>query len=327
MIPGFEVLAELGRGGMGVVYKARQLDLGREVAIKMVLAGAHASQETLIRFQIEAEAVARLDHENIVKVYQIGAHDGCPFFTLEYLSGGSLAEKFGHQPQPQHDAAQMVAILAAAMHRAHTHGIVHRDLKPSNILLSADGIPKIADFGLAKRFQEEGHTALGATLGTPGYLSPEQARGDNNAGPGTDIYALGAILYEMLTGHPPFTGSSPTDIILRVLRDPVISPAYHRPGISRDIETICMKCLEKEPAKRYASAAELSQDLRNFLEGRPVAARPVGPVVHALKWTRRHPTATVLLGALAAAIGASVWGGVWYAQDQRRRTQAPPRGP
>jgi eukaryotic-like serine/threonine-protein kinase len=320
-IPGFEILAELGRGGMGVVYKARQLDLGREVAIKMVLAGAHATRETLIRFQIEAEAVARLDHENIVKIYQIGAQDGFPFFTLEYLPGGTLAEKFARKPQPQQEAARTISVLASAMHRAHTQGVVHRDLKPANILLSADGIPKIADFGLAKRFQEEGHTALGATLGTPGYLSPEQARGDNNTGPATDIYALGAILYEMLTGRTPFTGSSPTDIILRVLRDEVVSPAYHRPGISRDLETICLKCLQKEPAKRYVSAADLAQDLRNFLEGRTVTARPVGPLVRSWKWTRRHPTATVLLAALAAALAASVWGGVWYAQDQRHQAE------
>ena len=238
---------------MGVVYKARHRPLNRIVALKMVLDGKHAHAEYRERFRIEAEAVARLRHPNIIQIYDLGEAHGCPFVTLELLEGGSLADRLRGTTQPSRAAAELVATLALAMHAAHRAGIVHRDLKPSNVLFDHDGTPKITDFGLAKRLEvEDGHTQTGQIMGTPSYMAPEQAQGDvRQIGPPADIYALGALLYEMLTGRPPFKGSSVMETLHQVIYDDVVPPSRIEPRIARDLETICLKCLHKEQPKRY----------------------------------------------------------------------------
>ncbi len=287
-IPGYEIDAVLGYGGMGVVYKARQIGLGRTVALKMILAGAHASPEHLSRFRSEAEAVARLHHVNIVQIYEIGEHEGRPFFSLEYVEGGSLDKRLAGSAQPPRDAAHMIETLARAVHAAHHQGIVHRDLKPANILLTADGVPKITDFGLAKRLESEGQTTTGAVLGTPSYMSPEQAAGKSRElGPAADVYALGAIFYEMLTGRPPHRGATTLDTVMLVLSDEPAPPARLQPRVPRDLDTICLKCLHKDPGRRYATAAALADDLRRFLDDQPIQARRVGAVGRLVRWCRR----------------------------------------
>ena len=277
-VEGYTILSELGRGGMGVVYKARQMKLNRIVALKMVLAGAHAGQEQLARFYTEAEAVARLQQPNIVQIHEVGEHDGLPYFSLEYVEGGSLAERIGGKPQPVNEAARHVELLARAMAYAHEQGIVHRDLKPANVLLTKDGQPKITDFGLAKRLESDAsQTQSGTLMGTPNYMAPEQARGEvREVGPLADVYALGVILYEMLTGRTPFLGASILDTLEQVRNQEPVPPSRLQPKVPRDLETICLKCLQKEPAKRYATAAALADDLRRFLAGEPILARPVG---------------------------------------------------
>ena len=253
LVPGYEIVGELGRGGMGVVYKARQRGLNRWVALKMVLAGAHAGPSQLARFQTEAEAVARLQHPNIVQIYDVGELDGLPYFSLEYIDGLSLDQKIHRQPQPPREAAHLIETLARAMDYAHENGIIHRDLKPANVLMTSDGKPKITDFGLAKRLEEDSsQTKSGTLMGTPSYMAPEQARGEiKEVGPLADVYSLGAMLYELLTGRPPFLASSAMDTIMQVTRDEAMAPTRIVPGTPRDIETICMKCLQKESDKRY----------------------------------------------------------------------------
>src|SRR5262245_665030 len=274
-VAGYELLEVLGRGGMGVVYKARQLGLNRIVALKMVLAGANASPQDLSRFRAEAEAVAQLAHPNIVQIYEIGEQAGCPFLALEYVGGGSLAQQLDGTPLAPKQAAQMVQSLARAVQHAHEKGIVHRDLKPANVLLSAEGTPKIADFGLAKRADSnQAHTLTGTILGSPSYMAPEQAEGaTDKIGPATDVYALGVILYEMLTGRPPFKGSTLIETIEQVREHDPVPPRFLLPKTPRDLETICLKCLEKSPHRRYASAAELADDLRSFLRDEPINAQ------------------------------------------------------
>jgi serine/threonine protein kinase len=295
----YEILGLLGRGGMGVVYKARQVGLNRLVALKMILAGSHASSEELLRFKIEAEAVAELQHPNIVQVYDFGQRDGRPFFSLEYLDGGSLQQQLDGTPRDPRWCALLIETLARAMDFAHHRGIVHRDLKPANILMTADGTPKITDFGLAKRFLEEsGQTGTEAILGTPTYMAPEQAQGNKNIGPPADVYALGAILYDVLTGRPPFKGATALDTIQMVQTADPVPPSRWQAKLPRDLETICLKCLEKEPAKRYPTAAALADDLLAFLERRPIQARPVGVLERAWKWTARRPTLACLLALL-----------------------------
>src|SRR5262245_24971836 len=282
-VPGYEIVSELGRGGMGVVYKARQVGLNRLVALKMILSGAHASKNELARFRAEAEAIAQLQHPNIVQVYEVGTCDGLPFFSLEFVEGGSLADKLVGEPMPPRLAAQLLELLARAMEAAHQHGVVHRDLKPANVLLGRKptpeeigagalplGAPKITDFGLAKNLKEQGsHTQSGSIMGTPNYMAPEQAKGlTREIGPLADVYALGAILYELLTGRPPFRGDSPWDTISQVINDDPLPPSTLRHGLPIDLETICLKCLRKEPAKRYSSAAALADDLRLFLDSK-----------------------------------------------------------
>jgi hypothetical protein len=277
-VPGYEILAELGRGGMGVVYKARQIGFNRLVALKMLLSGAHAGADERTRFLREAEAVARLKHTGIVDVYAFGELDGCPYFSLEYMEGGSLADRLLDGPLPPREAAELTAALAQAAHYAHQHGVVHRDLKPANVLLTADGAPKIADFGLAKELAVEGQTQSGAVLGTPSYMAPEQAEGKSRRiSPRTDVYALGAVLYEMLTGWPPFRSATTLDTLLRVLSEEPAAPRSLNASIPPDLESICLKCLSKAPDQRYASAQRLAEDLGCFLKGEaPRHTRPPG---------------------------------------------------
>jgi len=290
-VAGHEILSVLGRGGMGVVYKARHLRLQRLVALKMILAGEHAAPEHRERFLAEGRAVARLQHPRIVQIYEIGEHEGLPFFSMEFVAGGSLQRRLGGAPQGPRVAAEMVETLAAAMHVAHGQGIVHRDLKPANILLSPDGSAKITDFGLAKQLDDDsGQTRSGQVMGTPSYMAPEQAEGRITAiGPATDVYALGAILYEMLTGRPPFRGENTWDTIAQVIDAEPVAPRQLQPKTPRDLETICLKCLRKDARQRYATAAELADDLRRWCAGEPIKARPVSPWERTAKWIQRHP--------------------------------------
>ena len=308
-LPGYEILDELGRGGMGVVYRARQVGLNRPVALKMILAGSHAGPNERARFRIEAEAVARLQHPNIVQVYEVGECDGRPFLSLELVEGGGLERKLAGVPQPPREAASLVEVLARAVHHVHRHGILHRDLKPSNVLLTTEGVPKITDFGLAKLLDSDsGQTPTEALIGTPGYMAPEQASGHARLiSARSDVYALGAILYESLTGRPPFRAETPLDTIRLVLSQEPVSPTRLQPRMSRDLETICLKCLEKEPQQRYADAGTLADDLARFQAGEPIRARPVSIGRRGLKWARRRPTtaalATVILMAALILIG------------------------
>ena len=300
-VPGYEILDELCRGGMGVVYKARQLGLGRLVALKMVLGGGHASAGELARFRAEAEAVARLQHPNIVQIFQVGEHDGSPFFAMEFVDGGTLVGQLDGTPWPDRDAAGLVKIVALAIHAAHERGIVHRDLKPANVLLTRDGIPKITDFGLAKRLDvQAGQTQTGVIMGTPSYMAPEQAGGKSKAvGPAADVYALGAILYEMVTGRPPFRSQTPLDTVLQVVTEEPVPPKRLNRRVHADLETICLKALSKEPARRYATAADLADDLHRFLVGEPIQARPVGKLERGWRWCRRNPLPAGLLFLVA----------------------------
>jgi hypothetical protein len=297
---------------MGVVYRAMQLELSRPVALKMLLGDAHVGAEALARFRTEAVKLARAEHPYIVHVYEVGEHEGHPYFAMEYVSGGSLAQRLAAAPLSASEAARLLERLARAMHVAHERGLVHRDLKPANVLLAEDGTPKISDFGLAKAVDADaGQTRTGAVLGTPSYMAPEQAAGRNREiGPTTDIYALGAILYEALTGRPPFRAESAWETIAQVLNDDPVPVRTLQPKVPRDLERICMKCLRKEPAGRYATAAELEDDLRCFREGRPVRARPVSPIQRAWKWARRRPALASLfvfgcLAVLGIAFGLS----------------------
>ena len=307
-IPGYEILEEIGRGGMGVVYKARQIGLNRVVALKVVLGGAHAGAEELARFRLEAETVARLHDDHIVQIHEVGELRGRPFLALEFVDGNTLAEKLAHTPQPPVHAAQLIETLACAIHVAHQRGIIHRDLKPANILLTQDGTPKISDFGLARQVDgDSAATTTGAILGTASYMAPEQARGHSRqAGPPADVYSLGAILYEMLTGQPPFKGATPIETIEQVCLKEPVPPRRLQPKVPRDLETICLKCLRKESVQRYASAAELADDLRRLLTGQPIHARPVRAWERAAKWVRRNPAYTAaIVVSIAAVIGAA----------------------
>ncbi len=323
-IPGYAVEAVLGRGGMGVVYRARHLRLNRPVALKMLLAGDYAGPADRARFLREAEAVAGLRHANIVQVYDVGDQDGRPYFTMEIVEGGSLAEKLAGGPQPAREAAALAAVLAEAVGAAHQGGILHRDLKPANVLLTADGTPKVSDFGLARRLESgERLTQSGAIVGTPSYMAPEQARGRTQAlGPAVDVYALGAILYELLTGRPPFRGETAADTVMQVLSQEPVPPARLNPRVPRDLETICLKCLHKEPPRRYASAAALAEDLRRFLQDKAIAARPEGRLERVARGARRRPSLVVGLAAGVLLATALAGGGLWVSTERAANEQA-----
>jgi WD40 repeat protein/tetratricopeptide (TPR) repeat protein len=304
-IPGYEVVGVLGRGGMGVVYRAWQKGLNRPVALKMVHAGAQAGPQVLARFRVEAEAVARLQHPNIVQIHEVGQHSGSPFLVFELVEGRSLAQWLAATPRPARQAAELVEILARAMHAAHCLGVVHRDLTPANILFTADDQPKITDFGLAKLIKGGGdlRTQTGELLGTPSYMAPEQAAGRHQAiGAVTDVYALGAILYELLTGRPPFKAESALETLRQVMADEPVAPSRLRPKLPRDLETVCLKCLWKEPVQRYASALALADDLRRVLDGRPILARRSTTLERGWRWCRRNK----LLAATSFVAGAAV---------------------
>jgi len=328
-IPGYEIIRVVDQGGMGIVYEARQMELGRTVAVKMI-SGVRSAPSLLARFRAEAAASARLQHPNFVQIFEVGQVNGRPFFSMEFVKGGSLAQQLARQrPSPRH-AAELVETLAQAIHTAHECGIVHRDLKPANVMLTPDGIPKIADFGLAKLLDaEHSHTQTGEILGTPSYMAPEQASGTRETiGPATDVYSLGAIFYELLTGQPPFRGASALDSLRLLTSQEPVAPTRLVQAIPPDLEAICLKCLEKTPRLRYPSARELAEDLRRFLDGQPVSARRIGKIGRAWKWARRHPQGVALAGAaiVLVIIPAMALLGHWRAQQQLRRTaleQAP----
>jgi WD40 repeat protein/tetratricopeptide (TPR) repeat protein len=325
-IPGYEILDELGRGGMGVVYKARHLRLNRIVALKMLLAGGYAGPSESVRFLSEAEVVAALHHPHIVALLEYGEHQGQPFFTLEFMQGGSLAEQLKGIPQPAPAAARLVEQLARAVYHAHTHGIVHRDLKPSNILLAEDGTPKITDFGLARRTTVgAGLTTTGEVLGTPSYMAPEQAGGGaKHASPATDIYALGAILYEYLTGRPPFRAANTMETMLQVIGQEPVTVRQLQPHTPADLATICHKCLQKEPHKRYASALELAEDCAAFLEGKPIRARPITALSRGWRWCRRNRAlaGALTLGVVSLLLGSIVTLAVAFRAEAARQSEA-----
>jgi serine/threonine-protein kinase len=287
----------------------------------MALAGSYAGPHERERFRREAEAVAALRHPNVVQVYDVGEAAGRPYFTMEFLEGGSLAHQLTGTPQPARQAAQLVATLAGAVQAAHQSGVVHRDLKPGNVLLTADGAPRISDFGLARRLDTAGGLSwTGTPLGTPSYMAPEQALGQAHAvGPAADVYALGAILYELLTGRPPFRAATAAETLRQVVAQDPVPPSRLNAAVPRDPETICLKCLEKDPQRRYASAAALAEDLQRFQRDEPIVARPVGPLERVLRWTRRHPTGAALVATALALVGLASGGGVWLVQQRAER--------
>jgi WD40 repeat protein len=338
-VSNYEILAELGRGGMGVVYKARQTSLNRLVALKMILAGPHAGAKDLSRFRQEAEAVARLRHPNIIQIYDVGEAEGRPFFALEFVEGDSLAHLLRGTPQPCTPAARLAETLARAVHYAHQQGVIHRDLKPANILLQSDerrtlnddqekstssffigrsAVPKITDFGLAKRVDAHSGDHSEDVVGTPSYMAPEQAAPNAGPiGPAADVYALGAVFYELLTGRPPFRGPTSLETVVQVLHEEPARPSYLRPDLPRDLETICLKCLAKDPAKRYASAEAVAEDLYRFRHGKAILARPIGVHERIWKWAKHRPLSAALVAGIILVTLLGFAGVTWQWQEAR----------
>jgi serine/threonine-protein kinase len=308
IVCGYELLGVLGRGAMGIVYKALQPGLKRTVALKMILSGDLARSDELLRFQSEAQVIAQLQHPNIVQIFEIGNDAGRPFFSMEYVPGESLSKRIAATPQEPRAAARLLQTLANAVHAAHQKSIIHRDIKPANILIAEDGSPKLTDFGLAKTLEDHsGLTHTGAILGTPSYMAPEQAEGRvEEIGVRSDVYALGAVLYEMLTGRAPFKASSVLDTLQQVKTMEPVAPMQFAPAVPRDLETICLKCLQKDPARRYDSARALEEDLGRFLAGEAILARPISTPERMWRWCRRNPRVALLSGLVVAAVLA--WG-------------------
>jgi hypothetical protein len=309
---------------MGIVFRARHLRLNRVVALKMVLAGAYAGLRERERFQREAEAVAGLQHPNVVQIHDVGDSDGRPYYTMEFVEGGSLSQKLTGTPLPAHQVAVLLATLAEAVQAAHQGGIIHRDLKPANVLLTADGTPKISDFGLARRFDgEAGLTRTGSVVGTPSYMAPEQARGEPLAvGPAVDVYALEAILYELLTGRPPFRAETAAETIQQVIAQDPVAPSRLNGKVPRDLETICLKCLRKEPQLRYTSAAALGEDLQRFLRGEAIAARPERRWERLARRVRRRPALSAAVAVATVLAVALVGGGLWLISERSAGARA-----
>jgi serine/threonine protein kinase len=305
----YELLEEIARGGMGVVYKARQVSLNRVVALKMILAGQLAREDDVRRFYTEAEAAANLEHPGIVPIYEVGQHEGQHYFSMGFIEGESLAAKVAEGPLPPREAAELVLKVAEAIAYAHERGVIHRDLKPGNILLDKNGQARVTDFGLAKRTSAADHsgvealTTTGQILGTPSYMPPEQAAGRlEEIGPLADVYSLGAVLYTLLTGRPPFQSASVMDTLMAVLEQEPVPPRQLSAGVPVDLESICLKCLEKASKRRYVSALELAADLDRYLAGEPVIARPVGRIVRAARWVARHPAKVGAYGFAVLAV-------------------------
>jgi eukaryotic-like serine/threonine-protein kinase len=308
----YELLEEIGRGGQGVVYRAHQKSLNRTVALKVVGLGPWATEAHLQRFRREAEAAANLDHPFIVPIHEVGERDGCCYFSMNFIEGGQLDEVVRGAPMSIRQAAELIAKLARTVHFAHEHGILHRDIKPGNILLDTKGEPRLTDFGLARLVEAESTvTRTLEAMGTPSYMAPEQAAGNNVAvGKATDVYGLGAVFYELLTGHPPFSGGTTFETVRLVLTTEPRPPRSLNPKIQRELSTICLKCLEKDPRRRYFSALALAEDLEHWLRHEPIRAKRSGFFTHARKWVRRKPAITALIAslvALAAAMGWNVW--------------------
>jgi tetratricopeptide (TPR) repeat protein len=323
-IPGCEVRERLGRGGMGVAYRAWQPSLKRDVVIKILDAAGPGTADAERRLRAEAEAIARLQHPHIVQIYEVGDCQGRPYLVLEYMAGGSLDRRLAGTPRPAMEAATLLETLAHAVHSAHEKGVIHRDLKPSNILLTADGLPKISDFGLAKLLgaAASGVSAPGSVVGTPSYMPPEQAQGQPSVvGPEADVYSLGAILYEALTGRPPFRADSPLATLQQVMTAEPAPPRRLNSAVPSDLETICLKCLDKDPRKRYASAHELADDLHRFLTGNPICARPVGAWGVAARWARRQPLTASLAALSAITLAALMIVGLCYVWHFRRTAE------
>src|SRR5262245_35241080 len=310
----YELLEEIARGGMGIVYKARQQSLNRTVALKVILSGVMASEDFVERFRTEAEAAASMDQPNIGPIHEIGEHAGEHFFTMKFVDGETLAQRISrdwsagstqpHDGEYLRSTAELIAALARAVHYAHQRGILHRDIKPNNVLLAKDGAPHLTDFGLAKLVEKESTiTKTMAVLGTPSYMSPEQARGETKRlTTAADVYGLGAIFYELLTGRPPFAGGTTMATIQQVLEKEPTPPSAGNANVDHDLETVCLKCLRKEPEERYASAEALANDLERWLRHEPIEARPIGTRERMAKWVRRNPRGTVLLTVTAIAV-------------------------
>jgi WD40 repeat protein/tRNA A-37 threonylcarbamoyl transferase component Bud32 len=316
----YELIQEIARGGMGIVFKARQRSLNRIVALKMIRGGGISDAEQVRRFRAEAEAAARLQHPHIVAVHEVGEHNGQHFFTMDFVDGRSLSDLLRAEAPSVRESVRCVATIAGAIQYAHTQGVLHRDLKPSNVIVDGEGRPRITDFGLCRRLDVDSDlTATGQVLGTPSYMSPEQARGEQTAvGAPSDVYALGAMLYELLCGRPLFRAETAMETLRQVIDAEPLPPRALNPSVNRDLETICLKCLQKEPGRRYRTAGELAEDLQRYVDGRPIMARRIGPAARVWRWCRRRPTAAAALGATAVAAIVTVAASIGYGVQQSR---------